>query len=110
MKRAELAVRLASVGTDGTELLNTFSTDAITAPVTEIAAASPVEQSIEIELVAELEISNPIIVLKFAGDVGRKYLRGEGADLKVLRDRKPKGELAVREELHGKSAKAAAKG
>ncbi|KAL5743424.1 hypothetical protein ACOSQ2_026540 [Xanthoceras sorbifolium] len=39
----------------------------------------------------------------------KKYLRGEGADLKDLKDKKLKGQLAVREELYGKSAKAAAK-
>ncbi|KAK9283572.1 hypothetical protein L1049_011820 [Liquidambar formosana] len=39
----------------------------------------------------------------------KKYLRGEGANLKVLQDKKLKGQLAVREELYGKSATAAAK-
>ncbi|PON49538.1 WD repeat containing protein [Parasponia andersonii] len=39
----------------------------------------------------------------------KKYLRGEGADLEALRDKKLKGQLAVREDLYGKSAKAAAK-
>lgn len=39
----------------------------------------------------------------------KKYLRGEGANLEVLKDKKLKGQLAVREELYGKSAKAAAK-
>ncbi|GFS42587.1 transducin/WD40 repeat-like superfamily protein [Actinidia rufa] len=39
----------------------------------------------------------------------KKYLRGEGANLEVLHDKKLKGQLAVREELYGKSAKAAAK-
>lgn len=39
----------------------------------------------------------------------KKYLRGEGANLEVLQDKKLKGQLAVREELYGKSAKAAAK-
>ncbi|KAK0576368.1 hypothetical protein LWI29_016256 [Acer saccharum] len=39
----------------------------------------------------------------------KKYLRGEGADLKALQDKKLKGQLAVREEIYGKSAKAAAK-
>ncbi|KAJ0103604.1 hypothetical protein Patl1_05983 [Pistacia atlantica] len=39
----------------------------------------------------------------------KKYLRGEGANLEVLQDKKLKGQLAVREELFGKSAKAAAK-
>ncbi|KAK3010226.1 hypothetical protein RJ639_010916, partial [Escallonia herrerae] len=39
----------------------------------------------------------------------RKYLRGEGANLEVIQDKKLKGQLAVREELYGKSAKAAAK-
>lgn len=38
-----------------------------------------------------------------------KYLRGESANLEILQDRKLKGQLAVREELYGKSAKAAAK-
>ncbi|KAJ0045126.1 hypothetical protein Pint_05930 [Pistacia integerrima] len=39
----------------------------------------------------------------------KKYLRGEGANLEVLQDKKLKGQLVVREELFGKSAKAAAK-
>lgn len=39
----------------------------------------------------------------------KKYLRGEPANLEGLRDKKLKGQLAVREELYGKSAKAAAK-
>ncbi|XP_052209532.1 probable U3 small nucleolar RNA-associated protein 7 [Diospyros lotus] len=39
----------------------------------------------------------------------KKYLRGEGANLKAIQDKKLKGQLAVREELYGKSAKAAAK-
>ncbi|KAK3032816.1 hypothetical protein RJ639_035422 [Escallonia herrerae] len=39
----------------------------------------------------------------------RKYLRGEGANLEVIQDKKLKGQLAVREELYGKSAKTAAK-
>ncbi|KAL5976574.1 hypothetical protein ACLOJK_020907 [Asimina triloba] len=65
----------------------------VTASATETAAASPVEQEMSEDL--DLKV--------------RKYLRGEGADLKVLRDKKLKGELAVREELYGKSAKAAAK-
>ncbi|URE10091.1 U3 small nucleolar RNA-associated protein [Musa troglodytarum] len=39
----------------------------------------------------------------------RKYLRGDGANLETLRDKKLKGQLAVREKLYGQSAKAAAK-
>ncbi|KAK4435887.1 putative U3 small nucleolar RNA-associated protein 7 [Sesamum alatum] len=39
----------------------------------------------------------------------QKYLRGEAADLGALQDKKLKGQLAVREELYGKSAQAAAK-
>ncbi|GAB2294358.1 hypothetical protein Dimus_028566 [Dionaea muscipula] len=39
----------------------------------------------------------------------KKYLRGEGADLKNLRDKKLKGQLAFKEELYGRSAKVAAK-
>ncbi|XP_061353423.1 probable U3 small nucleolar RNA-associated protein 7 [Gastrolobium bilobum] len=39
----------------------------------------------------------------------KKYLRGEVANLEALKDKKLKGQLAVREELYGKSAKAAAK-
>nr|DAD45978.1 TPA_asm: hypothetical protein HUJ06_004208 [Nelumbo nucifera] len=39
----------------------------------------------------------------------KKYLRGDGANLEVLQDKKLKGQLAVREKLYGKSAKAAAK-
>lgn len=39
----------------------------------------------------------------------KKYLRGEGANLETLQDKKLKGQLAVREELYGKSAKASAK-
>ncbi|XVE78507.1 hypothetical protein DITRI_Ditri13aG0150600 [Diplodiscus trichospermus] len=39
----------------------------------------------------------------------KKYLRGEAAKLEGLKDKKLKGQLAVREELYGKSAKAAAK-
>ncbi|KAL2554610.1 Transducin/WD40 repeat-like superfamily protein [Forsythia ovata] len=38
-----------------------------------------------------------------------KYLRGEAANLEVLQDKKLKGQLALREDLYGKSAKAAAK-
>uniref|UniRef100_A0A5B7AW98 Putative U3 small nucleolar RNA-associated protein 7 n=1 Tax=Davidia involucrata TaxID=16924 RepID=A0A5B7AW98_DAVIN len=39
----------------------------------------------------------------------KKYLRGESANLEALHDKKLKGQLAVREELYGKSARAAAK-
>ncbi|KAE9451990.1 hypothetical protein C3L33_16107, partial [Rhododendron williamsianum] len=39
----------------------------------------------------------------------KKYLRGESANFEALRDKKLKGKLAVKEELYGKSAKAAAK-
>ncbi|CAL5333720.1 unnamed protein product [Camellia sinensis] len=39
----------------------------------------------------------------------KKYLRGEGANLEGLRDKKLKGQLAIREELYGKFAKAVAK-
>ncbi|XP_073016162.1 probable U3 small nucleolar RNA-associated protein 7 [Primulina eburnea] len=39
----------------------------------------------------------------------KKYLRGEGTNLEVLKDKKLKGQLAAREELYGKTAKAAAK-
>ncbi|CAL9094385.1 unnamed protein product [Musa acuminata var. zebrina] len=39
----------------------------------------------------------------------RKYLRGDGANLETLRDKKLKGQLAVREKLYSQSAKAAAK-
>ncbi|CAK9159639.1 unnamed protein product [Ilex paraguariensis] len=39
----------------------------------------------------------------------KKYLRGDGANLEALQDKKLKGQLAVREELYGRSAKAAAK-
>ncbi|KAF7150971.1 hypothetical protein RHSIM_Rhsim02G0215300 [Rhododendron simsii] len=39
----------------------------------------------------------------------KKYLRGESANFEALRDKKLKGQLAVKEELYGKSAKAAAK-
>ncbi|XP_057981278.1 probable U3 small nucleolar RNA-associated protein 7 [Malania oleifera] len=39
----------------------------------------------------------------------KKYLRGEGANLEVLKDKKLRGQLAIREELYGRSAKAAAK-
>ncbi|KAJ8766036.1 hypothetical protein K2173_020552 [Erythroxylum novogranatense] len=39
----------------------------------------------------------------------KKYLRGEGANLEVLKDKKLRGQLSVREELYGISAKAAAK-
>ncbi|KAK4758221.1 hypothetical protein SAY87_019522 [Trapa incisa] len=38
----------------------------------------------------------------------KKYLRGEGANLEVLNDKKLKTQLAIREDLYGKSAKAAA--
>ncbi|RLM93119.1 putative U3 small nucleolar RNA-associated protein 7 isoform X1 [Panicum miliaceum] len=38
-----------------------------------------------------------------------KYSRGKGADLKALRDKKLKGQLAVKEKLYGQSAKVAAK-
>lgn len=39
----------------------------------------------------------------------KKYLRGEPAKLDALTDKKLKGQLTVREELYGRSAKAAAK-
>ncbi|KAG5563050.1 hypothetical protein RHGRI_005709 [Rhododendron griersonianum] len=39
----------------------------------------------------------------------KKYLRGDDANFEALRDKKLKGQLAAREELYGKSAKAAAK-
>ncbi|KAI8569300.1 hypothetical protein RHMOL_Rhmol02G0268100 [Rhododendron molle] len=39
----------------------------------------------------------------------KKYLRGESANFEALRDKKLKGQLSVKEELYGKSAKAAAK-
>ncbi|WVY97686.1 hypothetical protein V8G54_029837 [Vigna mungo] len=39
----------------------------------------------------------------------KKYLRGESANLEVLKDKKLKGQLAVKEKLYGKSAQAAAK-
>ncbi|KAF5193235.1 Transducin/WD40 repeat-like superfamily protein, partial [Thalictrum thalictroides] len=38
----------------------------------------------------------------------KKYLRGDGANLEKLKDKKLKGQLADREQLYGKSAKAAA--
>ncbi|XP_020591674.1 probable U3 small nucleolar RNA-associated protein 7 [Phalaenopsis equestris] len=38
----------------------------------------------------------------------KKYLRGDGANLEVLRDKKLKGQLTVKEKLYGQSAKAAA--
>ncbi|OVA17891.1 WD40 repeat [Macleaya cordata] len=41
--------------------------------------------------------------------IAKKYLRGDGANLEVLKDKKLRGQLAVREELYSKSAKAAAK-
>ncbi|OAY52158.1 probable U3 small nucleolar RNA-associated protein 7 [Manihot esculenta] len=53
----------------------------------------PIEQDLSNEIDAKL----------------RKYLRGEGANLEVLKDKKLKGQLSVREELYGISAKAAAK-
>ncbi|XP_031405092.1 probable U3 small nucleolar RNA-associated protein 7 [Punica granatum] len=39
----------------------------------------------------------------------KRYLRGEGANLEALQDKKLKTQLAIREDLYGKSAKAAAK-
>lgn len=51
----------------------------------------------------EQEVSNEIDVKV------KKYLRGEGANLEVLKDKKLKGQLSVIEDLYGKSAKAAAK-
>lgn len=39
----------------------------------------------------------------------KKYLRGDGANLEVLLDKKLKGQLSVKEKLYGQSAKAAAK-
>lgn len=39
----------------------------------------------------------------------KKYLRGDSANLEILKDKKLKGQLAVREKLFGESAKAAAK-
>ncbi|KAL5726704.1 hypothetical protein ACHQM5_009722 [Ranunculus cassubicifolius] len=39
----------------------------------------------------------------------KKYLRGDGVNLEALKDKKLKGQLAVREKLYGESAKAAAK-
>ncbi|GMI69071.1 hypothetical protein like AT3G10530 [Hibiscus trionum] len=43
------------------------------------------------------------------GEKVKKYLRGEAANLEGLKDKKLKGQLAVREDLYGKSAKTAAK-
>ncbi|XP_056843516.1 probable U3 small nucleolar RNA-associated protein 7 [Raphanus sativus] len=53
----------------------------------------PDEQEIDVELEAK----------------EKKYLRGEGANLESLKDKKLKTQLASREKLYGKSAKAAAK-
>ncbi|CAF1935568.1 unnamed protein product [Brassica napus] len=53
----------------------------------------PDEQEIDVELEAK----------------EKKYLRGEGANLETLKDKKLKTQLASRENLYGKSAKAAAK-
>ncbi|CAN7050803.1 unnamed protein product [Brassica oleracea var. botrytis] len=53
----------------------------------------PDEQEIDVELEAK----------------EKKYLRGEGANLETLKDKKLKTQLASREKLYGKSAKAAAK-
>ncbi|CAN8259837.1 unnamed protein product [Cochlearia groenlandica] len=53
----------------------------------------PDEQEIDVELEAK----------------EKKYLRGEGANLETLKDKKLKTHLASREKLYGKSAKAAAK-
>ncbi|XP_056162237.1 probable U3 small nucleolar RNA-associated protein 7 isoform X3 [Syzygium oleosum] len=39
----------------------------------------------------------------------KKYLRGDGANLEALQDKKLRGQLTVREKLYGKSAEAAAK-
>eukprot|EP00268_Persea_americana_P027793 TRINITY_DN2706_c0_g1_i1.p1 TRINITY_DN2706_c0_g1~~TRINITY_DN2706_c0_g1_i1.p1 ORF type:complete len:546 (+),score=120.42 TRINITY_DN2706_c0_g1_i1:231-1868(+) len=39
----------------------------------------------------------------------KKYLRGDRADLEVVKDKKLKGQLEFREELHGQTAKNAAK-
>ncbi|XP_068663167.1 probable U3 small nucleolar RNA-associated protein 7 [Aristolochia californica] len=39
----------------------------------------------------------------------KKFLRGDSANLEVLKDKKLKGQLVAREELYGRSAKAAAK-
>ncbi|XWS47458.1 hypothetical protein CRYUN_Cryun14cG0153700 [Craigia yunnanensis] len=44
----------------------------------------------------------------FMDEKVKKYLTGEAANLEGLQDRKLKGQLAVREELYGKSAKVAA--
>ncbi|PKA57469.1 Pre-mRNA-processing factor 19 like 1 [Apostasia shenzhenica] len=38
----------------------------------------------------------------------KRYLRGEGANLEVLRDKKLKGQLSIKEKLYGQSARAAA--
>ncbi|KAK9161798.1 hypothetical protein Syun_008139 [Stephania yunnanensis] len=58
-------------------------------------------------------ISPPVAAKKDALDEldskVKKYLRGSGTDLEGLKDKKLKGQLAVREDLYGKSAKAAAK-
>ncbi|XP_023642484.1 probable U3 small nucleolar RNA-associated protein 7 [Capsella rubella] len=53
----------------------------------------PVEQESDVELETKV----------------KKYLRGEGANLETLEDKKLKTHLASREKLYGKSAKAAAK-
>ncbi|EEF31253.1 WD-repeat protein, putative [Ricinus communis] len=39
----------------------------------------------------------------------KKYLRGEAPNLEVLKDKKLKGQLSVREQIYGKSAQTAAK-
>ncbi|CAH2071563.1 unnamed protein product [Thlaspi arvense] len=53
----------------------------------------PDEQEIDVELEAK----------------EKKYLRGEGANLELLKDKKLKSQLASREKIYGKSAKYAAK-
>ncbi|KAL0817355.1 hypothetical protein Bca101_073799 [Brassica carinata] len=53
----------------------------------------PDEQEIDVELEAK----------------EKKYLRGDGANLETLKDKKLKTQLASREKLYGKAAKAAAK-
>ncbi|KAK1262561.1 hypothetical protein QJS04_geneDACA018382 [Acorus gramineus] len=48
-------------------------------------------------------------VSKELEEKAKKYLRGDGGYLETLKDKKLKGQLAVREELYGRSAKAAAR-
>ncbi|XP_073141062.1 probable U3 small nucleolar RNA-associated protein 7 [Henckelia pumila] len=65
------------------------------------------------EKVENDSILNPVSAVEQGNDDEdtkvKKYLRGEGTNLEVLKDKKLKGQLAAREEVYGKTANVAAR-